>query len=344
MRQQVADIEETAAFYSWSRHIDEFLEAKRDQQLADNTIRFYRCQLSNLARRMAARGIRLEAFTAKNLIADMRERQEQGVSQNSLRHDAVAARAFTKWARKNRILARDPLADYTTPRGERPTKRVPSADELRHLFEVIEDRHRVATNPSARYVPQPARLFRQRRTLAVIAVALDTCARISEVLALRIQDIDLEARVIQFAKTKNQKPHRHTVPISPELCERIELWLRSRPKNLNSNFLFVDEISGEDVTPRTFSRIFNRYVKLAGLDGVTFHSLRHYAITGLALENRLVAQRMAGHQSPNTTDLYVHESVEQMRAAHARTGTLAGILSNKRSQAEGVRQRRGRIV
>ena len=339
------DLEDSACGRTWLPAISVFLGHKEASNVAPKTMAFYECQANNLAKRAVAKGIKFSEFRATHLRADGKERAAAGIKINTVRHANVVAKELFRYARRQRLIKTDPLSDYIVGKPEKPVKFVPTDADLGRLLETVRDEYKPSRNPDARYAPPKLNQFRCQRMVSVICVAADTAARIHEILALRVQDVRFEHRDIQFRKVKNQKPYVHTVPLSDDLAEILQVWLRVRPKNLESDLLFPNESNGGPCAPESFSKLFRKHTVKTGLVGMTFHSLRHYSISTIAHTDRVAAQSIAGHSNPATTDIYIHESASHLRDAHERASPLGNILRNRRSQAQvTANRRRAKIV
>jgi len=127
--------------------------------------------------------------------------------------------------------------------------------------------------------------------------------RLSEVLALRVGDIDGERRLLRIEQGKGAKDR--LVPLSPTLLEALRAyWRLYRPRE----WLFSGRC-GEALSPTALQKAYTRAKRQAGITkpgGI--HALRHAYAThqlaaGLNVER---LQRLMGHSSIQTTLRYVH--------------------------------------
>lgn len=127
--------------------------------------------------------------------------------------------------------------------------------------------------------------------------------RLSEVLAVRVGDIDGERRLLRIEQGKGAKDR--LVPVSPTLLEQLRTYWRAyRPHD----WLFAGR-DGARLAPTTLQKAFTQAKQRAGVHKIGgIHGLRHaYATHQLAAGlpvQRL--QRLLGHQSLHTTLRYVH--------------------------------------
>ncbi len=135
----------------------------------------------------------------------------------------------------------------------------------------------------------------------LLSLAYGSGLRVSEIINLKIGDVDLDQLSILVKEAKGGKER---VTILPEKI-RGDLQIMMSGKTGNQ-YLFESERGGK-LTTRTAQVVFERSLKLTGLQKpATFHSLRHSFATHL-LENGVdirYIQRLLGHASITTTQLY----------------------------------------
>ena len=128
--------------------------------------------------------------------------------------------------------------------------------------------------------------------------------RISEVIGLKVKDIDSSRMMIRIEKGKGDKD-RYTI-LSPRLLKELRsYWLEYRP----DHWLFENKITKERLTRSTPHLIFKAALKKAAITkNVTFHGLRHSFASHLleaGVDIRTI-QILMGHSSITTTARYLH--------------------------------------
>ena len=135
----------------------------------------------------------------------------------------------------------------------------------------------------------------------IISLAYGAGLRISEVVNLKVKDVNLEELTIHL---KNAKGRKDRITIFPEKIKN-NLQNLIAGKNLN-DYLFESERGGK-LTERTAQKVFENALRRAGIKkDATFHSLRHSFATHL-LENGVdvrYVQELLGHQNIRTTQIY----------------------------------------
>lgn len=135
----------------------------------------------------------------------------------------------------------------------------------------------------------------------LIAIAYGAGLRVSEVINLKVQDMDWERKMISIVHGKGDKDRMTLLPDS------ISDSLRALTVNKQgSDYLFESERGGK-LSQRTAQVVFLRALKRANIQKpATFHSLRHSFATHLlesGVDVRYI-QTLLGHRSINTTQIY----------------------------------------
>ena len=201
---------------------------------------------------------------------------------------------------------------------------------LRFFFEVTLDRGDVMRKMSPVYEPRrlPVVLSVEEVTRfldgapnlkakAALSVAYGAGLRASEVVHLKVSDIDRERMVIRVEQGKGRKD-RYAM-LSPTLHALLRAWWRdgrTKGKMLPGGWLFPGQNPVNPMTPRQLNRICHEVVDAAGLDKrVSLHTLRHSFATHL-LEQKVdirVIQVLLGHNKLETTALYSQVATRTLR-------------------------------
>ena len=196
---------------------------------------------------------------------------------------------------------------------------------LRFLYEVTLGREGVLVRISCPKQPKKlpvvlsleevARLFAAVVGLkhrAILMTAYAAGLRISEVVALRLEDIDSQRMVLRVRQGKGRRDRN--VMLSPRLLALLRgYWKVARP----AEWLFPGDIPGRPITAGSVHHICAQAARAAGLGKhVTVHPLRHSFATHLleAGTDLRTIQVLLGHDSPRTTAVYTHVSPAAVRA------------------------------
>lgn len=158
---------------------------------------------------------------------------------------------------------------------------------------------------------------------AILMTTYSAGLRVSEVIHLQVSDIDSQRMVIRVDQGKGRKDRY--VPLSETLLPILrQYWKAVRPPE----WLFPGKHKNFPLNRSSVERVFRKAKKNAGITkNVTVHSLRHAFATHL-LENGTdirTIQRLLGHRSLCSTQLYTHVAKNYVNQAGSPLDTLEGI-------------------
>ena len=147
----------------------------------------------------------------------------------------------------------------------------------------------------------------------IIELLYATGVRVSELVNIRIKDIDFKEKSIRiFGKGKKER----IVLFGEKALELINKYLDNR--NNNSEFLILNA-RGNKITDRGIRVVLDKNVKKSGVKThVTPHTIRHTFATHMLNEgaNLVTVQELLGHENLATTQLYTHVSNERLRKVY----------------------------
>lgn len=199
----------------------------------------------------------------------------------------MALQSVIRFARQKRLLPRgwvSPLQDIPQHK-ENPGK-------LRFLTPEEEQR-----------LMDAARLQSWVLLPLLIRLAIVTGLRRGALLALCWRDVVLEADVPHIAVARTKNGDAHVSPLTPDLVQEFRRMRRIRSED--GDLIFVGKHRDR---PHDFRHGFMEACQLAGLEGVTFHTLRHTSCSRLAQAgvDILAIAEHAGHRSLTMTRRYSH--------------------------------------
>jgi integrase/recombinase XerD len=210
---------------------------------------------------------------------------------------------------------------------------------LKFFFDVTLDRGDLMAKMQPVRVPQKLPVVLSRAEVArliaaapnlksqtALSVAYGAGLRASEVIALKVGDIDSQRMTLRVEQGKGRKD-RYAM-LSPVMLERLRAWWRvahAQGKMLPGGWLFPGLNPIDPVTARQLNRAINAAAEAAQIDKrVSMHTLRHSFATHL-LEQKVdirVIQVLLGHKKLETTSLYVHVATEVLREVVSPLETL----------------------
>lgn len=150
-----------------------------------------------------------------------------------------------------------------------------------------------------------------------LSVAYGAGLRVSEVIALKVGDIDSARMLLRVEQGKGQKDRYALLP--QLLLERLRTWwrfARAQGKVLPGGYLFPGLDPVDSMSTRQLNRAVHEAAVAARIDKrVSMHSLRHAFATHLLEqgENIRTIQVLLGHKKLETTALYTHVATETLR-------------------------------
>ena len=302
----VEQVEAPAAEAFGHRLLDSYLDHLRvERRLADHSVDSYSRDLQHLARFAAARERPLHTLTRQDLEAFARDLMTHGLAPRSVARAVAAVRGFYRYLAVTRQIETNPADDVHAPRtwATLPTYLTP--DEVDALLAQPD----VATP-------------RGLRDRALIELLYATGLRVSELLDLRLTDLQLESGYLTCTG-KGQK--QRIVPIGDEAAGWVSRYQREARARLlgrsSSPRLFVNARGGAGLTRSGFWRILAAYGRQAGITRqISPHVLRHSFATHLlerGADLRAI-QTMLGHADLSTTQIYTHVLEARMRALYDR--------------------------
>jgi integrase/recombinase XerD len=289
------------------REIQDFMDyLNLEKGLSANTAQAYRRDLEKLTRFYLARELALpapEAITKGELQDFMYWQQENGAGTGTVARSLSTLRAFFKYLRIEQKIDRDPTALLETPPVRRKLPQVLTVAEVDHLMEQPE-------------VLKPLGL----RDRAMLELMYGSGLRVSELLALKVEDINLyEGYLICLGKGSKER----IVPINDTSAEWVRRYLRTvrlrLVRRLAEELLFLNH-RGWQMTRQGFFKILRSYAQHAGIGrDLSPHCLRHSFATHL-LENGAdlrSVQELLGHADITTTQIYTQLSNVHLRSVYS---------------------------
>ena len=234
----------------------------------------------------------------------------RGLKVSSVARRLHSVHSFWNYLRDNDYTEQDPFLGVRVPKPERPLPVFLSAEECKALLRAAE------------YQRSAFRAFRDK---AVLAVLIYAALRRSELLGLRLEDVDLGRAVLRVVHGKGRKAR--AIPLADGATEALGDWLELRP-HCRHDALFTSQ-SGEPMGKNGLVRAFRKAVQKAGIKkpGVSLHKLRH-SFACMLLQNGcdlFSLSRLLGHTRLDTTAIYLHATVEDLRSA-CRAGVHAAAV------------------
>jgi integrase/recombinase XerD len=276
-----------------------------EKGLSKKTLESYSRDLARYHEFMLENGVALisdsdTSSVLKHLIA----LRDSGLGARSRARHLVSIRGFYRFLVQENIISRDPTRRVELPKIGLKLPDVLSVEEVQLLLDT----------------PDPKTLL-GARDAAMIELLYAAGLRVSELVNLKLQDVNLEAGFVRvFGKGSKER----VVPIGNYARQTVTHYLETSRnrllKNLISAWLFVAR-AGNPMTRQGFWKLLRRYALKSGLKKkITPHSLRHSFATHLlegGADLRAV-QVMLGHVDISTTQIYTHVARDHLKKIHAK--------------------------
>jgi site-specific recombinase XerD len=217
--------------------------------------------------------------------------------------------------------------------------RVRKLAAIRKFFTFLEENSILAANPAhtvkgaRREEKEPNILYKEQykallyeasdniRDYAIIQTFLQTGIRLSELASLRVDDVDLEHRMLTVQQGKGKKDRQ--IPLVDDVAKALRNYMRYRNTQLieDDEILFLAK-NGTSLNVSTVKYTVAKYVKKAGIrKKVSVHTLRHTFGAHKADKQMSLAtlQELMGHKKKETTLKYIHLAKTNLRQEMVQT-------------------------
>jgi integrase/recombinase XerD len=273
-----------------------------ERRLSAHTVQAYARDLEQYGRHLAGRGIRdrdavrpehVEAYVARG-----------AWSPATVARKLASLRAFHDFLRRREPGRANPARDVRPPRRSRPLPDVLDVTQVEALLQAPRGE-------------EPARI----RDRALLEMAYATGLRASELTSLRLEEVDLEERLVRCTGKRSRE---RIVPFGAQAHRALVRYLEAaRPLFLRGRAeraVFLTRL-GRPFTRMGYWKVLRGYARAAGIrEAVSPHTLRHSCATHLLLGgcDLRVVQEILGHRSIETTQIYTHLDRQFLREVHTR--------------------------
>jgi integrase/recombinase XerD len=279
---------------------------KVEKGLSSNTVSAYKRDLVKFDDFAQKRKLSLESVSRDDLVDFLAGLYRLNLESRTVARHLVTLRNFFRFAQVQDLITTDPSINLESPKIRRSLPGYLRLEEVERLLEQPD-----STTPLG------------MRDRAMLEVLYSTGLRVSELIGLRVSDLDSKVGCVRCIGKGDKE---RIVPVGRKALVMVEKYLRdARPKLLGklpgSPTLFVNR-RGVSLSRVGVWKILSGYGKRAGLRvSLTPHMLRHSFATHLlerGADLRSV-QLMLGHADISTTQIYTHvveERLKQIYKAH----------------------------
>ena len=226
---------------------------------------------------------------------------DQGKKATTVNLGLSAVRTFYRYALSRHIVAKDPAHAVTGPKKAKP---LPQFVRESEMDELLDEQHWTEE-------------YNNVRARTIILMFYETGIRLAELVGLDDADVDMAAMQLKVTGKRNKQ---RIVPFGEELAAALRDYVARRDQELvrQSPALFLDR-KGERIGRSAVQHIVKTHLTgFTTLKKRSPHVLRHSFATamlnnGAGLES---VKKLLGHESLDTTEIYTHTTLEQLKRVY----------------------------
>ena len=287
------------------KQIKQFLDfLQNEKRVSNNTLQSYSRDIHQYENYLSQNHINYVKVDAKKIHEYLKHLQDLNKKTSTISRNLASIRSFYQYLIRVKKIKHDPTENIQSPKVEKRVPSVLTAEEVEKLLSQPKDVDLKGT-----------------RDKAMLEVAYATGMRVTEIISLNVEDVNLEEGFIS-CKAENKQRNIPLGSISiAALKEYIE---EARPimiKDENETSLFVN-VNGKRLTRQGFWKIVKFYKEQAHIQkDITPHILRHSFATHL-LQNGAdlkAIQTMLGHSDISSTQVYAQFQDEGLKEIYKKT-------------------------
>jgi len=268
---------------------------------AENTVLSYERDLKQFISFLDEQGRGISDYSRKDITAFIERLRDRGYNSSSLSRYLSSIRSFSRYLVLEGIREDDPTEEIRNPRKWERLPRAVTVEDMERILDEVRG----------------GRFW--QRDLCMIELMYAAGLRVSELVSLRVEDLNLEAGFVRvFGKGGKER----VVPLSAQTAQRIGEYMKTLRRELlrgrESAYLFLSQRGGP-MTRQRFWQALKGYARKAGLR-ISPHVLRHSFATHLlegGADLRSV-QKMLGHADISTTQIYTKVTMERLQSVFER--------------------------
>ena len=277
----------------------EFLQ--NDKKVSDNTLQSYRRDIVYFTKYVEECNMNYAKLDEQDIKDYLQHLQEVGKKSSTVSRHLASIRSFYQFLVKNKKVKVDPTNNIQSPKVEKRTPSVLTAQEVELLLEQPKDIDLKGT-----------------RDKAMLEFAYATGMRVTEIISLNIEDVNLEEGYV-VCKTGSKE---RNIPLGTMSLKALKEYAEeARPvliRDESVSALFVN-INGQRLTRQGFWKIVKFYKEQAHITkDITPHVLRHSFATHL-LQNGAdlkAIQTMLGHSDISSTQVYMQFQNDGLKSVY----------------------------
>ena len=284
-------------------HLDEFLKyLKLEKRYSPHTIKAYQIDLTQfqdyLEETYESVFQKVKHPMVRSWLAQM---LDYGISPRSVNRKITALKSFYKFLLKEEIIKEDPTLKVIPPK---MSKKLPAFVEEGQMSQLLDELD---------FTDDYAGV----RDKLMIELFYSTGIRQSELINLKIKDIDLSSNMIKVLGKRNKE---RLIPLTIELRQKIDAYLNIRAElPIKDSLYLLLTNKGKKLYPTLVYRQVNHYLsQVTSLDKKSPHVLRHTFATHM-LNNGAdlnAIKELLGHANLSATQVYTHNTIDKLKKVY----------------------------
>ncbi len=280
-----------------------FLE--KDKRLSSNTLQSYKRDIDQYISFLSDMNLKtIEKTNKTTVIAYLLSLQKKGRATSTISRNLASIRSFYQFLSRMKVIEADPTTNLESPKIEKKLPQILSTKEVELLLE------------------QPKCVdLKGYRDKAMLEVLYATGIRVSELISLNVDDVNLDVGFIRCNKGNRER----IIPLGTMAVNALKEYQDKARHLMIQDFseqaLFVN-INGRRLTRQGFWKIIKQYKNQAKITKeITPHTLRHSFAAHL-LENGAdlrSIQEMLGHSDISSTQIYAQIAKNKIKEVYKKT-------------------------
>lgn len=271
---------------------------KIDKKYSDLTVESYKTETKKYLDYFKEKNIKISNIANKNIKEYLTFIKSENMSDRSLAHNVSVLRTFYKFLLIEKLIEKNPTEFLELPKLKKSLPTVLSKEEIEKLLDI-----NLFDNFSY-------------RNKAMLELMYSTGLRVSELVNLKLNNIDFDSCII---KTIGKGNKERIIPISDYALYYLKIYINEyrgsmMKKNIH-DYVFVNN-HGKEMTRQGFFKIIKNIAAQKNIQtSISPHTLRHSFATHLldyGADLRSI-QEMLGHLNLSTTQIYTHVSSEHLK-------------------------------
>lgn len=284
-------------------YIDAYMEYLDSvKQASVNTKASYKRDLEKLNVYVLSIGIHnVEEINATDLNTYIIHMREQGMSTATISRNIASIKSFFLFLLKSGAITEDCTEQLKPPKIEKKIPEILTIDEVNLLLEQPSK-----NNP------------KEIRDKAMLELLYATGMRVSELISLRLGDVNLSMNYILCSSSGKER----VIPIENAAKNALESYIRNVRADMcaDTEYLFTN-MKGNPMTRQGFWKLIKAYAKKAGIEkDITPHTIRHSFASHLVSNGAdlKAVQEMLGHSDISTTQIYLKSRQSRIKEEYDR--------------------------